>query len=127
MLVVISNHDSVDFIQRELIAGAVVKHTALFLAIWKPSLLAPIKSFFRFFKKLRQEFYGKSDWPLTGFFTIWERPPAGNNRTLRPIRNGTATSAVHWVVSLSSIWIVTSLRASVGSTDAPNRVLDASV
>ena len=71
-----------------------------------------------FVKKLRQEIYGKSDWLLTGFFTIWEGPHESNNQTLRPIRNGTATSAAHCVVSLSSIWIVTSLHASVGLTDA---------
>jgi hypothetical protein len=80
-----------------------------------------------FVKKLRQEIYGKSDWPLTRFFTIWEGPPAGNNRTWRPIRNGTATSAAHWVVALSSIWIVTSFHAPVGSTEAgfPNTHLRA--
>jgi hypothetical protein len=64
-------------------------------------------------KKFRQEIYGKSDWPLTGLFIIWEGPPATNNQTLRPIRNDTATPAAHGLVSLSSISIITSLRDSV--------------
>ena len=78
-----------------------------------------------FVKKRRQEIYGKSEWPLTGFFTIWEGPPAGNNRTLRSTRNGTATSEAHWVVSISSIWTVTSLHASVGPTEASDERMKA--
>jgi hypothetical protein len=44
------------------------------------------KALLSFVKKLRQEIYGKSDWPLTSFFTIWEGPPARNNQTFCPIR-----------------------------------------